>query len=199
MSTAMSLSSTTGLASTWALWIALSVSSALILIQTRPKGLFGLRISDLVFGVAGGLILRLVVGYLSRADLHTFPTVQLPGSGGEANLWVIEVAIPAFLGPGVEEIFFRAALLLVTYKIARKWVDGSTASIVSILMSTGCFLLLHAAFATYSLDSVLALSLMSVACGAIVCLTGRIWGAMILHVTYNALYVMLGVMGAILQ
>ena len=61
-----------------------------------------------------------------------------------------------------------------------------TAGLVALLVSTGLFVLVHGLDrSTLAAGCVLSLALLGLVCGLLVLLTGRIWGAVLVHVVFN--------------
>jgi membrane protease YdiL (CAAX protease family) len=68
---------------------------------------------------------------------------------------------------------------------------------IAVVASTGLFLLAHGLDAV-ALDQVVSLALLGLVCGLTVVLTGRIWGAVLIHVVYNGSFVLLALAGTLL-
>jgi membrane protease YdiL (CAAX protease family) len=177
------------------LWLGLAASAALFLVRARPKGLLRFRATDLVWGLGLGLALRLVQGVLERADLRPFPTVQTVGGPFSIGWWLEQVVASGVVAPVVEEFFFRAVVLVTIYRLLRRETGAVAAGAAALLCSAGAFVLLHEAFALLSVMAAVQLFFVGAVCGALVLLTGRIWGAVLVHVVYNATFIGLAVIG----
>lgn len=177
------------------LWLGLAAPAALLLARARPKGLLRLRMTDAVWGLGLGLALRLVQGVLERADLQAFPTVQSSGGPFSSGWWFEQVVASGVVAPLAEEFFFRAVVLVTIYRLLRREFGAVAAGAVALVCSAGTFVLLHEAFALLSVAAAVQLFLVGVVCAALVLLTGRIWGAVLVHVVYNLTFIGLTIIG----
>lgn len=177
------------------LWLGLAAPTALFFARARPKGLLRWRVTDLVWGLGLGLALRLVQGVLEGADLQPFPTVQNVGGPFSSRWWLEQVVASGVVAPVAEEFFFRAVILVTIYRLLRRNVGAVAAGAAALLCSAGAFVLLHEAFALLSVVAAIQLFLLGAVCAALVLLTGRIWGAVLVHVVYNATFIGLSVIG----
>lgn len=186
-----------GLVPTAALWTGMLVAVILSFVVQRTPGLFQLRFSDVVWGIGGAALLRTVAGLISGATAAPFPTTN--GVTVSLSSWAVQEGLPAgLIGPVVEEMFFRAVLLVALYRLFRPRAGAITAGAASALISAGLFVLLHAAFAPLALSDSIQLLALGLVCSLLVLLTGRIWGALLLHITYNASFLLLAVVGSLL-
>jgi len=167
--------------------------------RARPAGLLRLRAIDLLWGIGVGLGLRALQGWLAGVNLSAFPTIAtLDGSSGIA--WMFTVAVPAvFVAPVLEEFFFRAVVLVGVYQLFRRAVGIGAAATTAVLTSAGAFVLLHAVGGVLALQDGIQLFVVGCACAVLVIVTGRIWGAVLAHVVYNATYIALLVVGSALS
>lgn len=185
-------------ASQISLWAGLSVAGFYAFAVRRPAGLLRIRKVDFLWGIALGVGLRLTQGVLSQADTRTFPSVSEIAGGASSDFWILTVPSAAVIGPLVEEFFFRAILLVAVYQVLRRQVDHLVAAFAAVVASAGGFVLLHVAFAPLQLSDAVQLSLIGGSCALLVLLTGRIWGAVLAHVTYNIVYLALALAGLLL-
>lgn len=65
------------------------------------------------------------------------------------------------------------------------------AGVAAVLVSTGLFVLVHVLVASITADQFLATTLLGLTCGTLVVQTGRIWGAVMVHIVYNATFLAL--------
>ncbi|WP_285137042.1 CPBP family intramembrane glutamic endopeptidase [Microbacterium sp. lyk4-40-TSB-66] len=184
------------MASLLPLWLGMAAPAALFLVRSRPKGLLRFRATDLVWGLGLGLGLRLVQGVLERADLQPFPTVQSIGGPFSSGWWLEQVLASGVVAPVAEEFFFRAVILVTVYRLLRRQTGAVAAGAAALLCSAGTFVLLHEAFALLSVAAAVQLFFVGVVCGALVLLTGRIWGAVLVHIVYNVTFIGLAVIGS---
>lgn len=185
--------------STVALWGGMSAAITFAFLRGRPAGLLRLRSIDLLWGLGFGLVLRLVQGWLGNSGLVAFPSAGAL-DGGLPPDWWLTTALPAVLiGPVIEEFFFRCVVLIGIYQLLRRSVGAGVAGLASVLASSAGFVLLHSAFESISLLGAIQLFVVGVTCGVLVLLTGRIWGAVLTHVLYNATFILLVAIGSLLR
>ena len=101
------------------------------------------------------------------------------------------------IAPVLEEFFFHGALLVALYTVLRRPVGKLAAGIGALLVTTGAFVLVHGLAGTLGVDAIVGLVLVAGVGGALVLLTGRIWAAVLLHITYNAVFVALALVGTL--
>lgn len=185
-------------ASTAILWSVLVATTLTVFSRGRPSGLMRLRGRDLLWGIGGGLLLRLLQGWVSRADESPFPSIG-SASGAPAPSWWLSDVVPAgIVGPLVEEFYFRAVLLVAIYLVLRRELNFRIAGTTALVLSVGAFVLLHGARGGLALDEGLMLFAVGSAGALLVLTTGRLWGAVLLHVVYNVSYLALVFIGTTL-
>lgn len=186
------------LMSTGTLWLCLMAATAYAFRRRLPEGLLQLNPLDVLYGVGLGLTLRGIEGVLSNANSDDFPSLTSL-SGAIPSGWWLNTAFPAVLaGPLVEEFFFRGLVLVAVFQWLRRPLGAAGAGLAALALSTAAFVLLHAVFRSLLLSETVELSLVGFASGALLLLTGRIWGAVILHATYNAAFLALSLAGNLL-
>lgn len=188
----------TPLASTLALWAALVAATAYAFARARPAGLLRIRFTDLLWGLSLGLALRALQGLASGADATAFPSASSTPGVPAPTWWLTEFLPAGFIGPMVEEFFFRAVVLVVVYQVFRRSVGMTAAAVTALLVSAGLFVLLHGMRGSLPLTDGIMLFAVGAVCGLLVLLTGRLWGAVILHVVYNVSFLALAIAGATL-
>ena len=150
-------------------------------------GLRGFSWIDAVAGLGVGLAARGLVEVVA-------PTVSGLGGGllGDASdvmaATIVALAGAVLVTPVVEELFFRGLLqraLGDALTDAGKWVAG----VVAVLFATAIFAGLHALAAGEFVPVGLLLGTLAVGlgCGFLTLLTGRLAGALIAHVVFNAI------------
>jgi len=182
------------------LWVGFAVPIGLALARSRPRGIFVFRPVDLLYAVVLGGLLRLAQGYLSLAAGGTdgwplYPSIagQLPSS------WLFDQVVASILvAPVLEELFFRVVVLVAVYSGVRRIAGRGVAFFASAVASTGLFVLAHAILGTLTWDAVASLSLVGLTASILVLTTGRIWGAILVHIVYNASWVLLATAGTLL-
>lgn len=183
-------------ASLVALWTGLLGAVTFAFSRARPAGLLRFRPIDLVWGAGVGLALRITQGIVSDANNSPFPSSS--STVDMSSLDDFNVLAAGLVGPVIEELLFRAVLVVTIFAMLRRSVGPVAAAVTATLASAGSFVCLHVAFAPLTLIDGLQLFLVGVACSLLVLLTGRVWGAVLAHVFYNLGFVVLGVLGAAL-
>jgi len=189
-----------GLAATGVLWLGMLVPIVWAFARSRPAGLLRFRFLDLLWGTGLGLILRMVQGWLAVAAGGSGALPSYPSIGGSlpSGFVFADVIAPVVIAPVIEELFFRAVVLVSVYTLLRRPVGVVMAGAVSVVASTGLFVLLHSLSGGLGVDEVISLSLLGLVCGLLVMLTGRIWPAILVHVVYNGTFVVLALAGTYL-
>ncbi|MBA8816759.1 hypothetical protein FHX48_001852 [Microbacterium halimionae] len=182
---------------TAAIWVSMFVPIALAFTRSVPRGLLKFRPIDVLYGIVIGGALRLAQGVLEMAagGNGAFPSYgSLSGSW-----WITDLVGPVVISPLLEEFFFHAVLLIALYSALRRLMESRIlAGIFAVVMASGVFVLAHALTATLSWDAVVALLLVGLVNGTLVVLTGRIWGAVLVHIMFNASFVALALVGTVL-
>ena len=180
-----------------ALWIGMAVPVVIAIVRTRPRGLFRFRWTDIVWGLALGIVLRLIQGWLDVAaggagGLPSYSTLN--GDLGPL-FWFTGVVGPVAIAPVMEELLFRGVILVTVYRTAKR---GLEAGILAVIASTALFVAIHSVNGVTRWDEPVYLTLVGVVTGTLVLLTGRIWGAVITHVVFNGMLVALTLVGTAL-
>ena len=178
------------------LWIGMLGPIVWAFTRSRPIGLLRLRAIDLLYGLVLGALLRTTQGWIEGLDGNaaTLPTLlQVDGSWAFSTV-ALDVVAPVLVAPLVEEFFFRAVVLVALYTVLRRPFGKLTAGLVAALASTALFVLVHGISGDGDASGVVSLSLLGMVCALLVLLTGRIWGAVLVHAVYNASYVGLGLL-----
>ncbi|WP_322409916.1 CPBP family intramembrane glutamic endopeptidase [Microbacterium invictum] len=161
--------------------------------RSRPAGLLRFRPTDLLWGVGLGVALCLVRGVITGGEFPSFTTL---GGLPPAEWWIVDAFGGIFVAPVVEELFFRGILLVSVFTLLRRPVGYVAAGAVAALVSTGLFILLHAVTAGTDPTDITSLAMLGFIAAGIVLLTGRIWGAILLHAVFNTAAVAIGLIGA---
>lgn len=166
------------------IWLAMLVPVVIGFRRSIPRGLLRFRAHDLLLGIMLGLTLRIVTGWM--APLTTWPTI---------DSWWTDALAPAVIGPVTEELFFHGLLLVALYTVFRRASRSRLAAgAATALISTALFVLAH--LLTGAIDGhwsgPASIALVAFTGALLVLLTGRIWSAVIMHVAFNASYVVLG-------
>ncbi|KRA25709.1 hypothetical protein ASD65_15720 [Microbacterium sp. Root61] len=138
---------------------------------------------DVLLGLGVGLIVRALVELVA-------PTVSALGGGfGAPDLAasVVIVVGAVFLSPFIEEWFFRG-LVLRAFLDALKDLGRTAAGIIAIFVSTVAFMALH--FLPWesgiAVGQLIGTFGIGVGCGILTFVTGRLGGAIVAHVVFNA-------------
>lgn len=179
-------------------WLGLASAIVYAFARGRPAGLTRLRPVDLVLAVGLGVGLRLLQGVVSGTSSTAFPQPFSP-TDLDFSSWLWGELLPAGLGgPVVEELFFRAVLLVSVFQALRRTLGYLSAGVTALLISAGSFVLLHSAFAPVALPEGIMLFSLGATCAGLVLLTGRIWGAVCLHIVYNVTFLLISLAGGLL-
>jgi len=162
---------------------------------TSPVLGFAFRPIDLLWGLAAGLILRILVSLLELL-VYGSPPGMATGSAPSGSVlvvvsFVVAVLAATVIAPLVEEVFFRGLLL--------RAVRGSTprqAAWLAVIVSAALFASLHVIVASGPAEALvtgLGTFLVGLATGTAVVLTGRLGPAIVTHIVFNASLLVLGV------
>lgn len=179
------------------LWIGMAVPVVIALMRSRPRGLFRFRWTDILWGLCLGLLLRVVQGWLEVAagGIGGLPSYTTLDGGLGAEWLLLALFGPVLILPLVEEFLFRGVVLVTVYRTARR---GLEAGILAIIASTATFVAIHAVNGMSSWEEPVYLALVGLTCGLLVLLTGRIWGAVLVHMVFNGMWVALALAGTAL-
>lgn len=179
------------------LWIGMLVPVVAAFLRSRPIGLLRLRPLDLLYGVVLGAMLRVTQGWLELAagGSGALPSYVLIDGAPPTGWWLTDILGAAIIAPVLEEFFFRGVVLVTIYTMLRRPIGRAVAGAVALLVSSGLFLLAHGLTLTVAFGETLSLALLGLVCGLLVLLTGRIWGAVLVHVVYNVSYIVLALIG----
>ncbi|WP_164515426.1 CPBP family intramembrane glutamic endopeptidase [Microbacterium sp. 10M-3C3] len=180
-------------------WVAFLAPVVFAFARSRPRALLRFRPLDLLYGIALGLILRLVQGWLEMAagGSSAWPAYS---SGGAlpSNWWFDQLLAGVIVAPVLEELFFRGLVLVAVYTAVRRLAGAGIATFAAALVSTGLFVVAHALLAPVTWDAAVSLALVGLINSLIVLLTGRIWGAVLAHAVYNGIWIALATVGTLL-
>lgn len=179
-------------------WIGMLLPIGWAFTRSRPIGLLRVRAIDVLYGLVLGALLRTTQGWLEGigGTPAEWPgLVQVKGSLPLSTL-LFDVVAPIVVAPLVEEFFFRGVLLVALYTVLRRPFGKFVAGLAASLASTALFVLMHGISSAGDVSGVVSLSLLGMVCALLVLLTGRIWGAVLVHVVYNASYVGLALLAS---
>lgn len=183
-----------------ALWGGMLAAIILAFVRSRPRTLLRFHPFDLLYGLVLGVLLRLVQGFLEIAGTGTagWPSIATVDGRLPASFWFDGVLAPIVISPLLEEFFFRAVLLVAIFTAVRRMTDSrSWAGFAAIAATTVLFVGLHLVFEVYAWWSLVSIALVGLVCGGLVVATSRIWGAVLTHVVFNAVFVGMLVIGTV--
>jgi membrane protease YdiL (CAAX protease family) len=168
-----------------------SVAGSLAASLARGLGL-RFRPIDLLWGLAVGLLARVVASLVEIAGYGQMGgSAAVLGTPVHDAWWLFGALLaPAIIAPFIEEVFFRGLLL--------RAVAGATAAArpvalaVAVVVSGAVFALVHIVEVgpgTVALVVGVSTFVFGVGAASIAAATGRIGGAIVAHVTFNALVV----------
>lgn len=156
---------------------------------------FAFRPIDLLWGIAAGLVLRILVSVLEMFVYGSMPSAATGTAPSGSTVIVISfvtaVLAATVLAPLVEEVFFRGLLL----GSLRGSAPGR-GPWMAVLLSAALFAALHLAVARGPQEALvtgLGTLLVGLGAGTAVVLTGRIGPAVVAHVVFNGSLLVLGV------
>jgi membrane protease YdiL (CAAX protease family) len=189
------------LLSTASMWIGMAVAIGFAFGRARPSLLVTFRPVDVLYGVVLGALLRLIQGSLERAAGGSggFPEYQTIDGRLGAAWWIESLVGPLVVSPVVEELFFRGVIFVTVFMLVRRIAGRGTAMFSAVAVNVGAFVLLHSWTGAVEWDAAAAVTALALTCSALVLLTGRIWGAVLVHAVYNATFVALALVGTLLS
>lgn len=172
--------------------------------RARPTGLLRVRAVDILYAVVLGGLIRIVQGSI---DVATTGIAMFPRPG---DVWAwIAGGVGVVVAPVVQELFLRGVLLVSIWLLLAPAASGSRAgmtergplrstalaAIVSVGATTaaGTALVLHPGAPASAVASAALLGLVA---GALVVATGRIGGALLVHVVFGASWLLLAAAGS---
>ncbi|WP_342001696.1 CPBP family intramembrane metalloprotease [Microbacterium sp. LWH7-1.2] len=172
-------------------WIGMLLPIVWAFTRSRPIGLLRIRALDVLYGLVLGALLRTTQGWLEGLDgtPAALPTLTQVDGAVPLSTVVFDVVAPVVVAPVVEEFFFRGVLLVALYTVLRRPFGKFAAGLAAALASTALFVLMHGISSAGDVSGVVSLSLLGMVCALLVLLTGRLWGAVLVHAVYNASYV----------
>lgn len=150
---------------------------------------------DLLWGVGAGLMMRGVSAAIELVLLGRMSGTGLQLEIDPTMAWFTLLLAPVVLGPVIEELFFRG----LTLPALREATDASgakpaTSTIIAVVASAALFAALHTLESpspTLALVTGLSTFAFGLAAGSIVVFTGRIGGAIVAHIVYNGMLILL--------
>jgi len=152
---------------------------------------------DVLWGVGIGFVARAVassieLGVYGRVGALYLGSPTDSGPGPTVVFVLAAVAVPVVLGPVIEELFFRGAVLGVLRGTSR------ATGVIAVVASAGVFGLMHvfsAATPAAALATGLSTFVFGLGAGSVALTTNRLGGAIISHVVFNGSVVLLALAG----
>jgi membrane protease YdiL (CAAX protease family) len=150
---------------------------------------------DLLWGVGVGLVMRGISAGIEIVTLGRMSGTGLQLEIDPAMAWFILLVAPVLVGPVVEEVFFRGlALPALRDATDASGAKPATSLIISVLASSLLFAALHTLESptpTLALVTGLSTFAFGLAAGLLAVFTGRLGGAIVAHVVYNGMLILL--------
>jgi len=154
----------------------------------RATGIRQWRGRDLLLGLGVGLVVRAIVELFAP----TTGTLGGPFAAPDLVTSVVVILGAVLISPYIEEWFFRGLVLRALLDAGRGWGRVS-AGIIAILVSTIAFMALH--FLPWGSPVALGVLLgtlgVGLGCGILTVITGRLGAALVAHVVFNGIGVVL--------
>jgi len=150
---------------------------------------------DLLWGLSIGLLARSVASAVEILGYGQMGTSAVTFGDTVYDAWWLFGALlaPVLLAPVIEELFFRGLLLRSVLGVTRANGGGRRASVaIAVLVSALVFALVHMINTdTPTTAAVVGVStfVFGIGAGCLAALTSRLGGAIIAHITFNALVV----------
>jgi len=151
---------------------------------------------DLLWGLAVGLLARVVASLIEIVGYGQMGSAGATLGEPVYDFWWLFGALlaPVLLAPLVEELYFRGVLLRAVKTVTRERGASRTVAVaIAMVVSALIFALVHIVTLQQA-DAALVVGLSTFVFGlgaAVIALTtGRIGGAVIAHITFNALVVL---------
>lgn len=181
-----------------AVWAGMLAAIIYAFAHARPTLLLRFRLVDVLYGLGFAVALRLVDGWLQGAEQGAaapFPSYAMIGDALGRDWWLAELLGPVVVAPVVEELFFRAVVLVGVYVVVRRLAGQRVAAVSATIVSIGAFVMLHSFSGMLGWADLVMLIAVGAVTTGLVFATGRVWGAVLLHAFFNATYVALALVG----
>ncbi len=168
-------------------WLCFAVPVVLALRRSLPRGLLRLRAVDLAYGIVFGVALRGAQGVIAGLGgaPASWPTT-FSTDGTLPSSFAAQAVAGTLVSPLLEEMFFRAVVLVCTFTVVRRLAGPIAAGVASVALSTVLFVVAHQLVGTPDAVDLATLALLGVVAGVVVVGTGRLWPAVFVHIIFNA-------------
>ena len=156
---------------------------------------------DLLWGLTVGVLARVFATIVEIAGYGQMGSAGATLGEPVRDLWwlLLVLLAPVVISPFIEEMFFRGLVLRSVQGAASgRTVSRSVAAGTAVVVSAAVFALVHV-IETGSMTATVVIGvstfLFGLGAGALTVVTGRLGGAIVAHVTFNALVVMPALLG----
>ncbi|MGF2948877.1 CPBP family intramembrane glutamic endopeptidase [Microbacterium alcoholitolerans] len=177
--------------------VGMLVAIVIAFLRAKPRPLLRWRAVDILYGLGAGLALRVVQGWLAVAagEDGAFPSYSTARQR-VGDPWLLgDIGSLLLFAPVIEELFFRGVLLVTAYSVVRRMAGRVPAMMVAVTLSTAAYVGAHAWTTGVSWEAWASPLIIGVVSAALVFVTGRIWGAVVLHFVMNVTFVALALIG----
>lgn len=179
------------------LWAGLGLPAVLAFSRGVPARLLTFHARDLLWAFCLGLALRILQGMLSNANSSPFPSFSGGADTRDELVGLCFRVASGLVSPLFEEFFFRGVLLVAMYQMLRRPLGFVGAGVAATVASVALFVCLHLFFEGLSGAEVTQLVFVGFGCAVYTLATGRLWGAVLIHLTYNASFFGLMALGTV--
>lgn len=189
-----------GLASQLVIWVIFAAAVVFALRRSRPRGLLRFRALDVLYAVVFGVALRFAQGAIEGAGgaPAAWPSL-LTVDGSLPDGFFVEAFAGTVVAPTLEEFFFRGVILVAAYSVFRRLSGHVAGGIAAAAVSVGLFVVSHLLLSAVDAAGVISLALLAAVASALVLGTGRLWGAVLTHIVFNATGFALLAVGTVLS
>lgn len=186
------------LAATGLLIAGLAVPVVWAFSRSRPVGLLRFHPVDLIYGLAIGILVLLVQGWAETATGGSGALPAFAGGMGGPDWMLRAVVADGLVLPVAQEMLFRGVILVSLYTLMRRPLGRAAAAGGAVAGAAALSVLSAWALGGLGADAVIGTGALAVATGLAVVLTGRIWGAVAIHLVFAWTYLALAAAGTIL-
>lgn len=179
--------------------VGMLVAVAIAFVRAKPRPLLKLRAIDVLYGLAFGLLLRVVQGWLAVAAGESGALPSYAASQQAlGTVWLfVDVGTLVLVAPIVEALFFHGVLLVTAYSVVRRIAGRTPAFYTALVLSTVAFIATHVWTSGTSWEAWATPLVVGASCALLVLFTGRIWGAVFVHFVFHATFAALAAMGTL--
>jgi len=155
---------------------------------------------DLLWGLTLGVVARVLATIVEIAGYGRMGSSGATLGEPVHDLWWVFAALvaPVILSPFIEEMFFRGLVLRSVRGAVSGGVSRNAAAATAVVVSAALFALVHvidSASPTATVVIGVSTFVFGLGAAALTVVTGRLGGAIVAHVTFNALVVVPALLG----